>query len=172
MIYPDRPLWRSGFLFGYGYHLIKIIFDFMDAQTIVAIALLIIPAGLVALLLLLIQEVQGQRSRSAPSVSRPRSPAPYRIQRLPTIEVVAKPPAKLPPGRPPSPAWRSDTTPFSATVRPQTTPSPPPRSSPRQSAAELKLIGLLHGNRDQAQRLIQSAGSADRALHQLLRDRQ
>jgi hypothetical protein len=34
------------------------------------------------------------------------------------------------------------------------------------------LIGLLHGDRAQAQRLIQSAGSADRALHQLLRDRQ
>jgi hypothetical protein len=37
---------------------------------------------------------------------------------------------------------------------------------------ELKLIGLLHGDRAQGQRLIQSAGSADRALHQLLRDRQ
>jgi hypothetical protein len=159
---------RSIVIFG---HNLKNIKNAMAASAIVAIALLACSIGLVGLLLLLVQEIQGQRSRSAPSVSRPRSPAPYRIQRLPTIEVVAKPPAKLPPGRPPSPAWRSDTTPFSATVRSQSTP-PPPRSSGRQSADELKLIGLLHGDRAQAQRLIQSAGSADRALHQLLRDRQ
>ncbi len=146
----------------------------MSAQDIVAIALVLTALSLLILSLHLIQEIRAQRSappRSAPK-SKGRSPAPYRIQRLPTIEVVAKPPATLPPGRPPSPTWRSDTTPFSSTIRPQ---SPPPTPIPRpvsQSADERKLISLLHGDREQAQRLIQSAGGADRALHQLLRDRQ
>jgi hypothetical protein len=81
-------------------------------------------------------------------------------------------PPPPPQSRPPSPAWRSDSTPFSSTVRPTTKPAAPSRSSPRQSREEAELIRLLHGDREQAQRLIQSAGSADRALHQLLRDRQ
>jgi hypothetical protein len=144
---------------------------FMTATGLAAIALLIIPVGLVVLLLLLIREIQGQRSRIPKPVSRSRSPAPYSYQRPAQPEVV-KTPAKLPPGRPPSPAWRSDSTPFFSAVRPPTKPASPSRSAPRQSQDEIKLIQLLHGDREQAKRLIQSAGSADRALHQLLRDRQ
>lgn len=124
----------------------------------------------------------------------PRSPAPYRIQ-SPDPKAATPPPsskdqllrkafddsARLTP-RSPEPRKiqrldpKSATTPIAPPPQPPAKPTPAPskqpRSAPPPSADERKLIGLLHGDRAQAQRLIQSAGSADRALFQLLRDRQ
>jgi hypothetical protein len=61
--------------------------------------------------------------------------------------------------RPPSPSWNSsDAAPFSSTVR-------------RSATQADELIQLLGGDRATAQRLIESAGSVDRAIAQLLRDR-
>jgi hypothetical protein len=83
------------------------------------------------------------------------------ILALSLLQSQPKPPSPQSPRsrRPPSPRWASDATPFSSAVR---------RSDGNQ---EDELIQLLGGDRATAQRLIESAGSADRAIVQLLRDR-
>jgi hypothetical protein len=168
-----------GLFLGYGYHLIKIIFDFMDAQTIVAIAIVLAAAAVILLSLALAREIASQRGstlRVESAILQKTSPwwTPIAIV-LTIVFFVAIAYRNL---GIPVPIWIWIWIPgWAGTLYGQYRhrrgypPPPPPQSSSRGGDDFEELTRLLNGDRAAARRLAKGAGIADRAIAQLLRRR-